>query len=79
MKQVIKGIFLSMLLGSISPLTFSGPADLDNDGVFNAYDPDIDGDGIPNIYEQYNPELKYRFAADGNADFDGDGWTNAEE
>ena len=79
MKPVIKGIFLSMLLGSISPLTFSGPADLDNDGVFNAYDPDIDGDGIPNIYEQYNPELKYRFAADGNADFDGDGWTNAEE
>lgn len=79
MNRIFSGMLFSLLLGSAIPLAFAGPADLDNDGVLNSYDPDMDGDGIPNVYEQYNPDLKYRLGSDGAGDLDGDGWSNAEE
>ena len=79
MNRIFSGVLFSLLLGSSIPVVFAGPADLDNDGVLNSYDPDMDGDGIPNVYEQYNPDLKYRLGSDGAGDLDGDGWTNAEE
>ena len=65
MNRIFSGVLFSLLLGSAIPLAFAGPADLDNDGVLNSYDPDMDGDGIPNVYEQYNPDLKYRLGSDG--------------
>lgn len=64
----------------------SAPADLDKDGIPDAYDLDIDGDGVNNWQDPF-PKNPQEFAdADGDgvgdtqdADSDGDGFTNKEE
>ncbi len=53
-------------------------ADLDEDGVGDACDPDIDGDGMPNSYETTHGLDPYN-SLDQQADNDGDGFTNFEE
>ncbi len=54
----------------------------------DTWDDDLDGDGIPNIIEKHDAvvyselgqsSLDYRYTNDGAEDFDGDGFTNAEE
>lgn len=79
MKPVTAGLIISLVLGTTPYLASAAPQDFDNDGVPNSLDPDFDGDGIPNVYEQYNDGIRWRFAADGAWDNDGDGWSNAEE
>jgi glycosidase len=53
----------------------SSYADLDNDGLTDATDPDIDGDGLTNTYENAYG-LNASNAADRDADLDADGFSN---
>ena len=52
--------------------------DLDGDNIPNTIDADIDGDGLPNLVEN-SLGLDAFSQADGLADLDGDGWSNADE
>ena len=78
MKTMTAALSLSLLLGSTSFIAHAAPNDMDDDGVLNAYDPDLDGDGIPNLVEK-GIGMRYRQVTDGAGDRDGDGWSNSQE